>query len=52
MAAVASGMNADAAVKPLLQWLPVACWALAGAGLLYVALAGLRRWTAPREASQ
>jgi hypothetical protein len=50
MAAVASGMNADAAWKPLLQWLPVLCWALAGAGLLYVALAGLRRWTAPREA--
>ncbi|MFN3657670.1 MAG: MFS transporter [Pseudolabrys sp.] len=45
MAAVAAGINADAALKPALQWLPVLCWAVAGAGLLYLALTGLARWT-------
>lgn len=45
MAAVASGLNAAAAWKPALQWLPVLCWALAGAGLLYLATVSFRRWT-------
>ncbi len=46
MAAVATGLNADASLKAALQWIPSLCWALAGAALLYLALAGLRRWTA------
>ena len=46
MAAVASGLNTDASLKAALQWAPTLCWALAGAGLLYLALAGIRRWAA------
>ncbi len=45
MAAVASGVSGDASLRAVLQWLPVACWTLAGAALLYLAIAGLRRWT-------
>ena len=44
MAAVATGINADPALKTVLQWVPVLCWAVAGAALLYLAFAGLRRW--------
>lgn len=46
MAAVASGMNADAGLKAALQWAPVLCWALAGVALLYLGIAGVRRWAA------
>jgi hypothetical protein len=46
MAAVATGINADPALKAALQWTPTVCWALAGAALLYLAVAGVRRWTA------
>jgi hypothetical protein len=46
MAAVASGMNADAGLKAALQWAPVLCWALAGMALLYLGIAGVRRWAA------
>lgn len=46
MAAVATGMNSDTALKAALQWAPILCWALAGAALLYLAVAGVRRWTA------
>jgi len=42
MATVATGFNADPALKAALQWTPTVCWALAGAALLYLALAGLR----------
>jgi hypothetical protein len=47
MAAVASGANADAALRAALQWVPALCWTLAGAAMLYLALAGLRHLTAP-----
>lgn len=46
MAAVASGINADPALKAALEWLPVLCWGAAGAALLYLAFAGVQRWTA------
>jgi len=45
MAAVATGFGADATLRTILAWLPVLCWALAGAALLWLAIAGLRRWT-------
>jgi len=41
MAAVATGMGADPAVKAALAWLPTLCWAGAGAALLALAVAGL-----------
>ena len=43
MAAVATGMGADPLFKAALQWLPAACWAIAGVVLLSLALAALRR---------
>src|SRR6185437_15550950 len=42
MATVATGINADPALKALLQWVPTLCWALGGAALLYLAIAGVR----------
>ena len=45
MAVVATGFNADPALKAALQWTPVLCWTLAGAALLYLGVAGVRRWT-------
>lgn len=50
MAAIATGLNTDAALRPVLQWLPAACWALAGAGLFCFALLSLRRLTAGSKA--
>ena len=44
MATVATGFNADPAFKAVLVWTPTACWALAGAALLYLAIVGVRRW--------
>ncbi len=38
MATVATGFNADPALKAVLQWAPTVCWALAGAALLYLAI--------------
>ena len=46
MATVATGLNGDPGLKAALQWTPTVCWALAGAALLYLAIAGIRRWTA------
>jgi MFS family permease len=46
MAAVATGFNANPALKAILEWTPTVCWALAGAALLYLAIAGVRRWAA------
>jgi hypothetical protein len=37
MAAVAGGLQKLPEYAPLLQWAPVACWAVAGAGLLAIA---------------
>lgn len=44
MAAVATGFNADPVLKTVLSWMPTACWALAGAALLYLGISGARRW--------
>jgi hypothetical protein len=46
MATVATGYNADPALRTVLEWTPTACWAIAGAALLYLAIVGVRRWTA------
>ncbi len=46
MAAVATGFAGDPALKAALQWLPTACWALAGAALLYLGAARAQRWMA------
>jgi hypothetical protein len=42
MAAVAGGLQKMPEYAPLLQWTPVACWAVAGAGLLVIAASRLR----------
>jgi hypothetical protein len=36
IAAVATGFNADPALKAVLQWVPTICWASAGAILIYL----------------
>lgn len=43
MTIVAAGLGTDANLRGAVQWLPTLCWALAGAGLLYLAVAGVRR---------
>src|SRR4051794_32627924 len=45
MAAVAGGLQKMPDYAPLLQWTPVACWAVAGAGLLVIAASRLRSRT-------
>lgn len=45
MAAVATGFGADATLRTILAWAPALCWAIAGAALLWLTFAGLRRWT-------
>ena len=50
MAAVATGIGGNDEFRAALQWLPALCWALAGAALLYLAITGLKRWTAPQAA--
>ncbi|MBI5322866.1 MFS transporter [Bradyrhizobium sp.] len=42
MAAVAGGLQKLPEYAPLLQWAPVACWAVAGAGLLVIAASRLQ----------
>lgn len=44
MATVAPGFNTDPSLKAVLQWLPTLCWAAAGAALLYLAVARVKRW--------
>jgi len=44
MATVATGFNADPTLKAVLQWVPTLCWAAAGAALLYLASARVKRW--------
>jgi len=46
MAAVATGFNADPALKAVLQWVPTICWASAGAILIYLAAARVKRLVA------
>jgi hypothetical protein len=47
MATVATGFNADPALKMVLQWMPALCWAGAGGALLYLTAARVKRWVAP-----
>ncbi len=44
MATVATGFNADPTLEAALQWLPTACWSVAGAALLVLAAARAKRW--------
>ncbi len=44
IAAVSGGLTKNAAYDALLQWTPILCWALAGAALLVIAVARLRKW--------
>jgi MFS family permease len=43
MAAVAGGLQKLPDYTPLLQWAPVACWSVAGAGLLVIAASRMQR---------
>jgi hypothetical protein len=43
IAAIWAGFAADPALTDLLRWVPAFCWALAGAGLLALALSRLQR---------
>ena len=43
MAAVAGGLQKLPEYAPLLQWAPVACWSVAGAGLLVIAASRVQR---------
>ena len=45
MAMIATGINGEPALKIVLQWRPALCWTAAGAALLYLAMAGVRRLT-------
>jgi hypothetical protein len=42
MAAVAGGLQRIPDYAPLLHWAPIACWSVAGAGLLVIAAARLQ----------
>jgi hypothetical protein len=44
MAATAAGLHREWIA--MLQWAPIICWAIAGATLLYLAAARVRRWAA------
>jgi MFS family permease len=44
MATIATGFNADASLKAFLQGLPIACFAVAGAALLYLAATRAKAW--------
>ena len=43
MAAVAGGLQKLPEYAPLLHWAPVACWSVAGAGLLVIAASRAQR---------
>jgi MFS family permease len=49
MAAVAGGLQKLPEYAPLLQWAPVACWAVAGAGLLAIAASRAQRSLQERQ---
>ncbi len=51
MAAVAGGLQKMPEYAPLLHWAPVACWSVAGAGLLVIAAARLQGGGAQIKAS-
>lgn len=46
MAAIATGLNTDPAVVDVLRAVPIWCWAIAGAALLYLGIATIRQWAA------
>jgi hypothetical protein len=50
MAAVAGGLQKLPEYAPLLQWAPVACWSVAGAGLLVIAASRARQGVRVRRA--
>jgi MFS family permease len=50
MAAVAGGLQKLPEYAPLLQWAPVACWSVAGAGLLVIAASRMQRSLAEKRA--
>jgi hypothetical protein len=50
MAAVAGGLQKLPEYAPLLQWAPVACWSVAGAGLLVIAASRTQRSVQARNA--
>ena len=43
MAATATGALNEASLAPLLHWTPIACWAIAGAALVALSVAQMRR---------
>ena len=49
MAAVAGGLQKLPEYAPLLHWAPVACWAVAGAGLLAIAASRVQRSMQERQ---
>jgi MFS family permease len=49
MAAVAGGLQKLPEYAPLLHWAPVACWSVAGAGLLVIAASRMQRRLAERR---
>jgi MFS family permease len=49
MAMVAGGFPGNSDLKPILQWAPIVCWALAGAGLLYFSATRLRALMQPAQ---
>jgi len=49
MAAVAGGLQKLPDYAPLLHWAPVACWSVAGAGLLVIAASRAQRGAAERR---
>lgn len=51
MAAVAGGLQKLPEYAPLLQWAPVACWSVAGAGLLVIAASRAQRRLQVRNVS-
>jgi hypothetical protein len=50
MAAVAGGLQKLPEYAPLLHWAPVACWSVAGAGLLVIAASRMQRSLAEKRA--
>jgi hypothetical protein len=49
MAAVAGGLQRLPEYAPLLQWAPVACWLVAGVGLLVIAASRMQRSVVERR---
>ena len=50
MAAVAGGLQKLPEYAPLLQWAPIACWSVAGCGLLVIAAARVQQSMQVRRA--